>query len=263
MFTSVKKFQLIATLLAASSALAAAPAKAQVPADQSFFDDFNAIDLKRWYVSDGWVNGNHQGCTWARSNVTATNGKLRLRLTKSANALRAYKCAEIRTYASLGYGLYEARIRTVAGGGLNTGMFTYSGPPLTKVHDELDFEFLGKSPNQVQLNYWVNKQGNNVMNVPVPGGAAAAFNNYAMEWAPNSIKWYINGKLVRSETGSILPVTPGQFFLTLWSGSSTNADWLGTLSPTTTSVMAQVEWAAYSAPGTACRFPQSMRCTAP
>jgi endo-1,3-1,4-beta-glycanase ExoK len=260
---SLKKFRLTAMLLAAGTAFGAAPVAAQTPASQSFFDGFSSLDLKRWYVSSGWVNGNHQGCTWARSNVAVARDRLQLRLTKAANTLRAYKCAEIRTYASLGYGLYETRMRTAAGSGLNTGMFTYSGPPLTTVHDEMDFEFLGKSPNQVQTNFWVNKQGNNEVNVPVPGGAASAFNNYAIEWTPTSVKWYINGKLVRSATGSPLPVTPGQFFLTLWSGSSVNADWLGKLAPTTTSVLAEVEWAAYSAPGEKCLFPQSISCSAP
>jgi endo-1,3-1,4-beta-glycanase ExoK len=257
--SATKYFRLLTTALL----LGPVSAAAQTTGDKSFFDDFNSIDLKRWYISDGWVNGGYQGCTWARTNVTTSSGRLRLRLTKSANPLRAYKCAEIRTYASLGYGLYEARMRTAAGSGLNTAMFTYSGPPLTKVHDELDFEFLGKSPDKVQTNFWVNKQGNHEVNVPVPGGAASAFNNYAMEWTPESIKWYINGKLVRSATGASLPVTPGQFFLSLWSGTSVNADWLGTLSPTTKSKMAEVEWAAYSAPGRACLFPQSISCSAP
>jgi endo-1,3-1,4-beta-glycanase ExoK len=261
MLQSGGKFRLMMTLLLLSAAGWPVAASAQPAANQSFFDDFNQIDRKRWYISNGWVNGNHQGCTWSRNNVRAVNGRLQIRLTKAPNSLRQYKCAEIRTFASLGYGLYEARIRTAEGSGLNTGMFTYSGPPLTKVHDEIDFEFLGKSPNKVQLNYWVDGVGKREMNVPVPGGAAADFNNYAIEWAPNSIKWYINGKLVRSANGANLPVTPGQYFLTLWSGSATISGWLGTLPASTKNVVAEVEWAAYSEPRTKCLFPQSLSCS--
>jgi endo-1,3-1,4-beta-glycanase ExoK len=247
-------------LLYAIIACTSTAVAAQAANGGSFFDEFDRIDYKRWYVSNGWVNGNHQGCTWSSDQVRTANGRLQLRLTKAKNPLRDYKCAEIRTYASLGYGLYEARIRTTAGAGLNSAMFTYSGPPLTKVHDELDFEFLGKSPNQVQTNFWVNGSGGKEKNLPVPGGAASAFNNYAIDWSPAGIKWYINGKLVRSETGAKLPVTPGQFFLTLWSGSSGIADWLGKLPPTTKSAVAEVEWVAYSARGSKCLFPQSISC---
>jgi endo-1,3-1,4-beta-glycanase ExoK len=250
-------------MVALCSVATATAGQAQTVTDSSFFDELNRIDLKRWYISNGWVNGNHQGCTWSADQVRIARGRLQLRLTKARNALREYKCAEIRTHAKLGYGLYEARMRTAAGAGLNTAMFTYSGPPLTKVHDELDFEFLGRSPGQVQTNFWVNKVGGNEVNVPVPGGAASAFNNYAIDWSPAGIKWYINGRLVRSESGASLPVTPGQFFLSLWSGAANMSSWLGTLSPTTRSVVAEVEWVGYSEPGTKCRFPQSISCTQP
>ena len=30
----------------------------------SFFDDFDSLDLARWFASDGWNNGNHQSCGW-------------------------------------------------------------------------------------------------------------------------------------------------------------------------------------------------------
>jgi len=254
-------FWLKATSLLGLAALAPTASNAQTTGNGSFFEEFNRIDKKRWYISNGWVNGDHQGCTWSKSNVRVVNGRLQLRLTKSANRLRNYRCAEIRTYASLGYGLYEARIRSAAGSGLNTGMFTYSGPPLTKVHDELDFEFLGKTPRRVQTNFWVNGRGKREENVPVPGeGAAAGFNDYAIDWRPNGIKWYINGKLVRSATGATQPVTPGQYFLTLWSGSANIAEWMGNLPSSTQNVVAEVEWAAYSAPSTKCLFPQSMSC---
>jgi endo-1,3-1,4-beta-glycanase ExoK len=250
-------------LTALCAVTAAIPIHAQTATNGSFFDELNQIDYKRWYVSNGWVNGDHQGCTWTADQVRIVNGRLQLRVTKARNALRNYKCGEIRTRASLGYGLYEARMRTAAGAGLNTAMFTYSGPPLTKVHDELDFEFLGKSPDKVQTNFWVNKVGVNEVNVPVPGGAAAAFNNYAIDWSPTGIKWYINGKLVRSESGDVLPVTPGQFFLSLWSGSATSANWLGTVPTTMKSAVAEVEWVGFSAPGTKCQFAQSMSCSQP
>ena len=63
------------TKLAALAGLAmtAAPALAQ---ETGFFDDFDTLDTKRWYVSDGWNNGAHQNCDWSADQVSASGGML-------------------------------------------------------------------------------------------------------------------------------------------------------------------------------------------
>lgn len=247
------------TFVATSSCAEGKPTPAvQQRGGASFFDDFKRLDSKRWYVSDGWVNGDHQGCTWSRENVVVSDGKLLLLVGKATDKLRAYRCAEVRTNAALGYGLYEARMRTAVGSGLNSAIFTYSGKPLTPTHDEIDFEFLGKAPSGVQLNYFTNAKGGHERIIAVPGGAATQFADYAFEWLPGSMKWFINGRIVRSEVGSNLPATPGQFFLSLWAGSTTVDSWLGHY--TGMSAVAQVEWAGFTRVGERCRFPQSMSC---
>ncbi len=230
------------------------------PRSSSFFDPLDRIDARRWYVSDGWVNGAMQGCIWAAENVKTSAGIMQLSLTKAPNRLRPYKCAEIRTHARLGYGLYEARIRTAAGSGLNTAMFTYSGPPLTKVHDEIDFEFLGKVPQRVQTNYFTAARGGHEAHIPLGTSGAAAFNRYAFEWLPGSMKWYVNGRLVRTVSGTGQPSVPGQFFLTLWSGTTAVDGWLGKFDASHLPVSAQVDWVAFTAAGEQCRFRESISC---
>jgi endo-1,3-1,4-beta-glycanase ExoK len=242
--------------------LAALPATAQqAVAPKSFFDPFDRIDSKRWYISDGWVNGDIQGCTWAKSNVTTQNGMLHLQLTKAANRLRAYKCAEIRTYSRYGYGLYEVRMRTAAGAGLNTAMFTYSGKPLTPVHDEVDFEFLGKSPKTVQLNYFVAGKGGHETLAPVGADASVGFHTYAFDWGPQQLRWYIDGKLVRTAAALPQPSVAGQYFLTLWMGGAPADGWLGKFVDARPSISADVDWVAFTAPGERCAFAQSLSCT--
>ena len=227
---------------------------------RSFFDPFDRIDTRRWYISNGWTNGDHQGCTWARENIQVVHGVLQLRHTTSPNKLRHYKCAEIRTLSSYGYGIYEARIRTAAGAGLNTAMFTYSGPPLTPVHDEIDFEFLGKLPNAVQLNYYTASHGGHETSTDLSSDGSASFNDYAIEWTPQSIKWYVNRRLIRTAAPPGLPRVPGQFFLSLWSGSESVNAWLGKYNDAGKAATAQIDWIAYTAPGERCRFPDSITC---
>jgi endo-1,3-1,4-beta-glycanase ExoK len=192
----------------------------------SFFDSFDRIDTGRWYISDGWTNGDHQGCTWSRNNISISGGVLRMVLAAAADHLRPYRCAEIRTNARLGFGVYEARIRTAEGSGLNSAMFTYSGQPLTPIHDEIDFEFLGKATNTVQLNYYIAAGGGHE-SVPVLGyDATAAFHDYAFDWSARGIKWYVDGRLIRESNGPALPV----------------------------------DWIAFSRAGEPCQFAQSVRC---
>lgn len=239
------------------------PAAGQTAGPVSFFDNFDRIDTKRWYISNGWVNGNWHGCTWARSNLVLKNGILQMQITKVPNKLRSHKCAAIRTLGRLGYGVYEVRMRTAAAAGLNTAMFTYSGQPLTPVHDEIDFEFLGKSPRNVQLNYYVSGKGGRESSVPVGSDASAIFHTYAFEWTPTSLRWYIDGRLVRTASGGAQPNTPGQFFLSLWMGSPQLDGWLGSFIDTRPVITAEVDWIAYTRAGDRCRFAQSVSCSNP
>lgn len=237
----------------------AAVAQPAAATGASFFEPFDKLDLARWMVSDGWVNGDHQGCAWSKANVFMQKGVLQLTLGKAADRLRAYRCAELRTYATLGYGTFEARMRTAAGSGLNTAFFTY----VNGVADELDFEFLGRNPANVQLNYWQKGKGRHESTPALGFDASAAFNDYAIVWGPESARWYINGRMVREERGPGLPTTPANLFLSLWNGSKVIDDWLGPLDPTKTPALAEVDWAAFTKAGERCKFPQSITCKLP
>lgn len=229
----------------------------------SFFDPLDRVDPARWYVSDGWTNGDYQGCAWSRDNVGVSRGVLQLRLGRANDKLRPYRCGEIKTNAPHGYGTYEARIRTAAGSGLNTAMFTYSGYPLSTIHDEIDFEFLGRNSGQVQLNYFTKGDGKHASHPELGFDAAAGFNDYAFVWRPDGVRWYINGKLVREASGAGLPTTPGSLFLSLWNGTDQVKDWLGPFDTSRTPVVAEVDWIAYTKTGERCRFPQSITCKLP
>lgn len=243
------------------SAAACAQPRGGAGGEPSFYDEFDRFDGKRWYVSDNWSNGDHQGCTWSRANLSVSRSRLLLVLDKArAGGARAWRCAELRTVGRYGYGVYEARIRAAAGSGLNTAMFTYSGPPLTPVHDEIDFEFLGKSPGSVQLNYYVAGAGGHE-SIPALGfDASAGFHDYAFVWKPGRIDWYVDGRLVRSASDGAQPKMPGQFFLSLWNGSPRVDGWLGHFDGSRTPAAAEIDWIAFTRDGERCRFSQSLTC---
>jgi beta-glucanase (GH16 family) len=74
--------------------------------------------------------------------------------------------------------------------------------------------------------------------------ASLDFHNYAFEWSPSSIKWYVDGKLVHTETGSrgTLPTSPGYIMVNLWSGSGLAEIWTGKFNYPDMPVRAYFDW---------------------
>jgi endo-1,3-1,4-beta-glycanase ExoK len=228
---------------------------------QSFVDDFDRLDMKRWYISDGWNNGKHQNCTWSRKQVSQANGKLTLEFAKRTLKDRDHVCAEIQTKTRFGYGTYEIRMKAAAGSGLNTGFFTYIGSADKQPHDEIDFEVLGKNPSKVQLNQFVD--GKNVgaqKLVPVAGGADQDFHDYAFVWEKDRIRWYVDGKQMGEATDPAkIPTHPSKIFISLW-GSDTLTSWMGPFRDFDGPVKAVVDRVAFTALGDKCQFQESVVC---
>jgi endo-1,3-1,4-beta-glycanase ExoK len=228
--------------------------------DGSFFEPFNRLDTGKWYLSNGWTNGRHQACAWDSNLVQTKNGRLVLKLTDRPNRERDSSCAELRTTKTLGYGLYEARIRSASGPGLVTAMFTYTGPQRNNPHDEIDFEFVGRKPDTVQINYFTSGKSKDGYYADTPQNASEQFHDYAFEWSETGVRWYIDGKLVRTAAGNT-PKHAGQLFFSLWNGTQMMDHWLGGFEYEGKPITAEIEWAAYTAPGERCLFPQSMSCS--
>lgn len=226
----------------------------------SFVENFDKIDQKTWYVSDGWDNGNHQNCTWSKRQVSIENGVLELTFEQRKTGKRDYVCGEIQTRKRYGFGTYEARIKTADGPGLNSAFFTYIGPTDKKPHDEIDFEVLGKDSGKVQVNQYISAKGGNEKLIDVAGGANAGFNDYAFVWEQGRLRYYLNGALVQDVTDPAkIPVNAQKIFFSLW-GTDTLSDWMGKFDYKGPTKM-QIDRVAFTAPGDKCTFPESITCT--
>jgi endo-1,3-1,4-beta-glycanase ExoK len=244
-------------------ALFAVPTVAQAqqkPPGGSFLEEFNQLSPSRWYISDGWNNGAHQNCTWLKRNVKLSDGVLKLVFAKQKTKDREYGCAEVQTKTRYSYGTYEVRLKSAAGKGLNSAMFTYVGPVSKQPWDEIDFEVLGKDPSQVQLNQYVDGKGGTEKFAPVEGGADQAFNDYAFIWEKERLRYFVNGVLVHTVTDTAaIPTHPSAIMLSMW-GSDTLESWLGKFVDPG-EVALEVDRISYTAPGDKCQFPTSVACS--
>jgi endo-1,3-1,4-beta-glycanase ExoK len=252
-------------LLATLGALAlvqAAPALAQGTA---FHDDFDALDLKRWYISDGWSNGAHQNCVWSSDQAKAADGTLNVGFAPLPKNDRQYRCGEIQTRTAFGYGTFEARMKTPAGSGLNAAFFTYIGAQQGKPHDEIDFEVLLRDTAQVDTTTFVSgKSGDGKVGSgqshALPGPSDADFITYAFTWEPDRIRFYIDGELVRTmDDPKTIPKNPQRIFFSLW-GSDTLTDWMGSFTPVAAPIALNVDWVAFTPLGEDCAFDDSILC---
>lgn len=225
----------------------------------AFVEEFDRLDRARWFVSDGWRNGDHQSCDWSAAAVAVQDGILRLTLGPGAEDTLI--CAEIQSEPRQSFGTYEARLRIPFASGVNSNLFTFIGPPQGLPHGEIDFEFIARDGPMLQTNSFIDGTGGRERLHPVtpPEG----WHDIALIWEPGRLRWFLDGALIREATGADVPgPEPQKLYLSLWS-TATLTGWLG---PLTHDVAAQgplvmeVDRVAYTPPGGACPFAGSILC---
>lgn len=238
-------------------------------ASPSFFDDFSGeqLDRERWFVADGWVNGDDFDCVWSADAVRKVDDTLVLTMAETTTRAeaaqgRTWACAEVQTHAVFGHGTYEVRMRSARGSGVMSAFFTYTGPYFDDPHDEIDFEFPGARTRTVELNVWRDgSDGPGAESVRLDFDPTADFNDYAFEWTPDALRWYVNGELVGEVTDvERLPTTPSKIYLNLYNGRGNFVPWLGRFDGRGPAPSMEVAHVAYTAPGDACQFPDSIVC---
>ncbi|WP_206098827.1 beta-glucanase [Paenibacillus paeoniae] len=221
-------------------------------ADVAFLEPLNGTNPSMFYTSDGWANGVDFGVGWKAVNQEFSNGIMALRLDNAGCPAscsgKSYASAEYATNVKYGYGRVEARMKAAKGTGLVTSLFTYSGQAPGSSNDEIDIEILGKDTTKLETNYFTNGVGNHSTIIDLGFDASLDFHDYAFEWSPTYIKWYVDGTLVHTENGSrgALPTNPGHIMVNLWSGSGPAEIWTGKFNYPGAPVRAYYDWIKFT-----------------
>jgi endo-1,3-1,4-beta-glycanase ExoK len=214
---------------------------------EPIFDELDKLNEDLWRPSDNYANGALFKCGWRKDNLIWESGKLALRVDDvgcpDKCSGRPYAAGELQSKKKYGYGRYEARMKPAKLNGAMTGsIFTYNDQP----QDEIDIEFIGKDPTIFQSNYFTNGVGQHGTDIQLGYDATESFHDYAFEWRPHSITWFVDGKPVHREDGSRgpLPQAAGAFILNVWPGNTVDG-WLGPLQYTKP-VQAEYEWVRFT-----------------
>lgn len=124
-------------------------------------------------------------------------------------------------------------------GGMITGFFGYQNfywPPSQPLlaeratHDELDFEILTTQLGKISTNVFTNaKGGDSPESIPVAPNSFQDFHTYRIEWYKDSVLWFVDGNLIRTEaTKNLIPTATQQLHLNLWGvpGGPIPSQWL-------------------------------------
>lgn len=168
-------------------------------------DDFDGEEVNRthWnieYDNSGGGNAELQYYTPRDTNVYIENGKLIIRALKEEFEGRSYTSGKLTTkgLADWKYGRLEASIKMAEGRGMWPAFWMmpseskYGGWPNS---GEIDIvELIGHDTNTVYgtLHYGPPWNYTNGMYSLEEGYFSDTAHRYSIEWAPDSIKWYVN-----------------------------------------------------------------------
>ncbi|MEO0982985.1 MAG: family 16 glycosylhydrolase [Pseudomonadota bacterium] len=138
---------------------------------------------------------------------------------------------EIQSHEVFGHGTYTSIFRPSKGKGTVSAFFAYAHKwQGLDTHNEIDFEWFGSRPNEVELNWFRDGQSAAPFHgiVEVDRDMTDGFARYTFVWTPTSIIWLKNGQKI-FETRDHLPRGPLGVFASQWTGKERIQSWHGEL----------------------------------
>lgn len=218
--------------------------------------DHSLPDPEKWVLESGgggWGNHELQTYTTRPANLSVEGGHLviralRERHTGADGIERSYTSARMKTLGrfSQAYGRFEARLQVPYGQGIWPA-FWMLGDDIEKAGwptcGEIDvMENIGREPTVVHgtihgPGYSGGKGIGTAVRLPSEARFADGFHEFAVEWEPQALRFYLDGTLYATRTPADLPagakwVFDHPFFIIL--NVAVGGDWPGKPDATTT-----------------------------
>lgn len=202
-------------------------------------DRFDQLDSTLWRPGDGAVGG-ESICRFQDQGVIVEDGRLKLIVRPEAvppsyskdheqeKGPYDYVCGELRTVDDrrFHYGRFEARMKApnrATASGYISSLFTYrfdtdpnSDTPESTEWEEIDVELEGGRPDKFQANLiygkdtweWWRTRVYGAWEDKIEVGPVDEWRVFAIEWLPDSIRWYVDGELVKTLTADDIDCKP-------------------------------------------------------
>jgi beta-glucanase (GH16 family) len=208
-------------------------------------DEFDNFDTGRWQKANHDFPEN--AAQFTPDNAVVEGGFLKLRITNTPNNGHAYSAAEVYTNDSFTFGRFEARIRFAPGSGIVSSLFTYRDDA-NHGWNEIDIENLGYITDGVQYNLISSPLGGGALTyqpkvVPTGFSPTADFHDYAIEWTPVDIRFYVDEKLAWRDVQTRINQAC-RLRMNIWPTNNAKTTFAGPLDPSKIPAEAQYDWVA-------------------
>ena len=158
---------------------------------------------------------------------------------------QAYRGAELRTLDSLLYGRFETSLKASQGDGYLSSFFIYNDDYPSSDWAEIDFEILGRWPNNVDVNV-IDEIGSHLRQHPVDVNLHLDFHQYAFEWTPEYVAWFFDDQEFYRQSGPHIETLsqPGKLMMNMWAPAFT--DWVGVMDARILPRYAYYDWVTYA-----------------
>ncbi|MGX1086673.1 LamG domain-containing protein; glycoside hydrolase family 16 protein [Pseudomonas sp. AP3_22 TE3818] len=186
--------------------------------DTPLCDDFNgdALDRERWYVNNGTGSDSlgRRPALFTPENASVADGNLNIVFRKQTLpekyiklGFKDYTSAMVHTHDRRLYGYYEVRAKPMNSAGSSAFWLAWTGLPENATEIDI-FEIGGKTANgtfdrlyNMNAHVWATPQSAehlaNGSTWTAPWRLASAFHVYGFDWQPDTLRWYVDGVLVR------------------------------------------------------------------
>jgi beta-glucanase (GH16 family) len=174
------------------------------------FDYEGAPDFDKWNYDLGnhqWANRELQAYTDRPTNVIVKDGKLTIQAIKEKDGEREYTSTRLVSYGkqSWQYGLFEFRVKLPKGRGSWPAVWMLSdaiktGTPWPKCGEIDIIEHAGKKENELFFSLHTQKHNHTRKDTKQYTvfkeyqGVCEEFHDYAMEWTPEYIEFFVDGE---------------------------------------------------------------------
>jgi beta-glucanase (GH16 family) len=204
-------------------------------------DDFDSFDSNRWTKATHTFPENL--AQFSAANVLVEAGLLKLRVTEVPNGPKPYAGAEIYSVQEFKFGRFEGRIKFCAGSGLVSSLFTYK-EDVEQSWQEIDIEHLGNLPKSIQYNLIYGTLAERKYQpkvVTFDYTPTAEFHDYAIEWKPDGITFYVDGQQTHHDVQATIQ-DAAKLRMNAWPTDNSVTSFAGPLDTNAIPCEAQYDW---------------------